>query len=685
MQSIYKTIDILSSSDYSQNSTVRTITDQFKISDELAKQFEEVHPIRNGMTVSHPTYPRVILMVDYTLDEAILLYRKLFYSTFERKPPQCDINTLLYQIEQSKSKFLDIIVDYDGAFESEHLHLIRCAFPHAIIYSIDILYEDLDLLICNINEDERKWSIIPVCSSTNKFQRSQLIESLRQEIGKSSSFWYGMNIWKLEFNHTIDCLQIYDPYTEILDLEKIHFIDTIDKCEIKPCSLFMAYNMHSAIPNVNSLISDGLIDRRHTIIDIVECTCVKSSLSRQKIPSDNNTRWDDTRAQLAQLRSIVGEKPKLSFSLPQTYGLRWLNNDMIAQLLHGKLNKISGNDHDDSMAHQFGFTDDFHSSILNNKSISGDYIDCIKLNSFMIKHNLTNITSSIVQQCIEQHIGFPWKNESINENLSKNFIKECLNEILGSITNLHIHIDSDDALKYSSEFIHQLKIENPTIEVEISFDDKLTDREEIYQSVIILTFECNQNYVLIYLQLDSFIEYISTCQSLEDIQTKIESSVTFSFSLSQGQSIKWHQNLSFIYISAHQNNIIEEIHKNILSKGLKDLIFITKKLSFLDKSKQPQHYKKQAILCFDFSKRIDNWRTTTKKYNQLDQWIWDKDDGIFTRPFITLYPNISNYFIDEYPQLNMRTNVMGIYNLLWNNVLIIFQWRGFFRRQCQNE
>ncbi|CAF3693979.1 unnamed protein product [Adineta steineri] len=172
---------------------------------------------------------------------------------------------------------------------------------------------------------------------------------------------------------------------------------------------------------------------------------------------------------------------------------------------------------------------------------------------------------------------------------------------------------------------------------------------------------------------------------LMNIQTKIESSVRFSFSLSQGQSIKWHQNLSFIYISAHQNSIIEEIHKNILSKGLKDLIFITKKLSFLDESKQPQHYKKQAILCFDFSKRIDNWRTTIKKYNQLDQWIWDKDDGIFTRPFITLYPNISNYFIDEYPQLNMRTNVMGIYNLLWNNVLIIFQWRGFFRRQCQNE
>ncbi|CAF4177628.1 unnamed protein product, partial [Adineta steineri] len=53
-----------------------------------------------------------------------------------------------------------LLVDYSGAFESEHLYLIRCAFPHAIIYSIDILYEDLDLLICNSNEDKRKWCIL---------------------------------------------------------------------------------------------------------------------------------------------------------------------------------------------------------------------------------------------------------------------------------------------------------------------------------------------------------------------------------------------------------------------------------------------------------------------------------------------------------------------------------------------
>ncbi|CAF4173821.1 unnamed protein product, partial [Adineta steineri] len=41
MSLIYKTIDVLSSSDYSQNSTVGIIIDQFKISDKLPKQFEE--------------------------------------------------------------------------------------------------------------------------------------------------------------------------------------------------------------------------------------------------------------------------------------------------------------------------------------------------------------------------------------------------------------------------------------------------------------------------------------------------------------------------------------------------------------------------------------------------------------------------------------------------------------------
>ncbi|CAF1169748.1 unnamed protein product [Adineta steineri] len=47
MSLIYKTIDVLSSSDYSQNSTVGIIIDQFKISDKLPKQFEEVHPIQD--------------------------------------------------------------------------------------------------------------------------------------------------------------------------------------------------------------------------------------------------------------------------------------------------------------------------------------------------------------------------------------------------------------------------------------------------------------------------------------------------------------------------------------------------------------------------------------------------------------------------------------------------------------
>ncbi|CAF1075046.1 unnamed protein product [Adineta steineri] len=104
--------------------------------------------------------------------------------------------------------------------------------------------------------------ITSVFSCTNKSNKFQLIESLRHGIEKSSSFWYGMNIWKLEFDRTINYLQIYDPYTEILDLEKIHFIHTIYKCEIKPYSLFMAYFTYSATSNVEPLISNGLIDLR---------------------------------------------------------------------------------------------------------------------------------------------------------------------------------------------------------------------------------------------------------------------------------------------------------------------------------------------------------------------------------------------------------------------------------------
>ncbi|CAF1497527.1 unnamed protein product [Adineta ricciae] len=613
------------------------------------------------------TYPRVIFMFDYTLDEAILLYRKLFYSIFEKIPSQCDTNKLLDQIDGSTSKFLDVIVDYGSAFETEHLNLIRCAFPHSMIYSIDTLYEDLDLLIYKLDNNERKWCIIPVFSSTNESDRLQLIELLHQEIEQLLSFWYGMNVSKFEFDHKINQLQTYDPYTEIVDLGKIHFIDTIDKCEIKPCSLFMAYNTHHANPNVDSLILNGLIQRNYTTIDIVYCRSCNYSYVQKKPQLSNNRNWDNVYSQLAHLKSIIGERPKLVLSLPETNKLRWLTNDMIAQLLNGNLRSSCTTNQNDPITNYFGLTIHFYSFIFT-RSIFKDYIDCIYLNSFL---NKDNFTSSMIQQCIEQHIGYPWKKRI----LPNNFVKECLYEILGPITNLHIHIDSNNAFKYSLELIHQLKTENSTVEIEISFDDeKLT--EEIYEPVVILTFECNENYVLLYLELNCFIQYISTCQSLEEIQIKIQSSVQFSFSLSQGQSIKWHENLSFIYSTAYEDKYFEEIRKNILSKGLKDLIFITKKLSIHER-KQPQYHKNQAIIFFDFSTYNYQYEMIPKEYDKFDQWIWDEDKLRFTGPFITLYPNISSYQLSYYPQQHPRTNVAGIYNLLCNNILIMYQWRSF--------
>ncbi|CAF1664989.1 unnamed protein product, partial [Adineta ricciae] len=144
-----------------------------------------------------------------------------------------------------------------------------------------------------------------------------------------------------------------------------------------------------------------------------------------------------------------------------------------------------------------------------------------------------------------------------------------------------------------------------------------------------------------------------------------------------GQAIKWHRNLSFIYAAFHEGSNFEQNQEMILSKGLNVLKFVTKPISFLHQWKPPQCRKNQAVLHFDLSKYIHDWGTIPEKYQQFDQWIWDEDKGRFTGPFITLYPNTSNYCIDRYPQPNLNTNVVRIYNLLCNNMLVLFKWRSF--------
>ncbi|CAF4222240.1 unnamed protein product [Rotaria sp. Silwood2] len=684
------TVQVLCSSDKFKESAADIKTDIFSISADLAKKLEKAHPLRNPSTIMpmcYETFPRVICMMNYTMEEAMYFYRQLFYSTFEKTPSGCDLNKLLDQIDQSISKPMPVIVDYGGSFETEHLHLIQCAFPHAEVYSIDILYEDLDLLVCNINNDERKWCIIPVFSSTKESDQRKLIQCLRQELEGTSSVWNGINISQLKFCVKIDNLQVYDSYTELLELKKIHFIDTIEKCQIIPCSIFMAYNTFSATPNLDLLMSNGLVDPIHTTIDMDYARGKPISYSysafynhreTRTTTTNSNKKWDNVHAKLAQLRSIVGEKPSISYSLPKTSELNWLGTNMSAKLLGGKFSEnISKNNQDDPMAHQFGLAADFHSSLLNERSSYLSSIDCINLSSLIVKHNIKAVTPSIVRQFIEQHHGGFWKKDDINisdmQNYPKNFVKECLQELLGSVTNLHIHIDSNKVLQYSFDFVRQLKYENPSFHIEMSFADQLVN--EICQSVIVLAFECNQNYVLVYAELDYFLKYISECTSPQEIQSNVESSVAFTYALHHGQPIKWHQNLSFVYIAAHENVVIRQVEDRLLSRGLKDLNFISKKLKYLDTSQPPQYCKNQAIICFNFSSHYD-YQHIPISYNQLDQWIFDVDKGKFTGPFITLYPNISKYLISTYSHYTPESNVGCVYNLICDNVAILMQWRS---------
>ena len=126
----------------------------------------------------------------------------------------------------------------------------------------------MDLLVCNLNEDETKWCIIPVFSCIDESDRLELLESLRKELEGSSSFLYGMSVRSLKFHLQVDHLEIYDPYAETVGMKKIHFVDTVDKCKTVPCCLFMAYHTYHATPNPKWLAEKGLIDHQHTILDM---------------------------------------------------------------------------------------------------------------------------------------------------------------------------------------------------------------------------------------------------------------------------------------------------------------------------------------------------------------------------------------------------------------------------------
>ncbi|CAF3570347.1 unnamed protein product [Rotaria socialis] len=223
----------------------------------------------------------------------------------------------------------------------------------------------------------------------------------------------------------------------------------------------------------------------------------------------------------------------------------------------------------DSMANSFGVKSDY---------LQG--VDCLNLSSRMVENKTETLNSSIVREFTEQHMSGFWKDVDCKyENVPKcprNFTSECLHELLGSVTNLHVHIDSDQALYYSYEFIRQLKYEDPNLNVEISLDKKISDKPFI--GIMCLIFECNQHYVLVYSKLEGFLSYVSACKSIEEITVRVESSVAFEYAISQGRPVQWHQNLSFVYMTAYQDLSIREVQDNLLKLNLQDLNFITKSL-----------------------------------------------------------------------------------------------------------
>ncbi|CAF1600858.1 unnamed protein product [Didymodactylos carnosus] len=338
---------------------------------------------------------------------------------------------------------------------------------------------------------------------------------------------------------------------------------------------------------------------------------------------------------------------------------------MISTLLDGTFSNHIRHDFDDPMSGLFG---------LKWRSFSA--VEYLNLSSFITQNSIEAVTCSNVRQLIEEHVGGFWKNDGTStQKYPKNLIKECLRELLGSVTNLHIYIDSCEALLYSFEFVRQLKDEDPNLHIEVSFNEEV--KHPLYQSAVILAFECSRNYVLVFAKLDEFLEHMNNCTSLEDIQAKVELSVTSAYAVNCGQDVKWHRNLSFVYVAAFQDSVINQFEARLLAASLKDINFISKKLEQVNFDEPPQCHTNDAVICFKFDRHPDSfYRILPLRSELLDQWIFNEDTSKFTGPLVTLCPNTSNYTIDRYTHLTVRTDVGSVYNLLYDSISILFQWRN---------
>jgi hypothetical protein len=572
-----------------------------------------------------------------------------------------------------------VIVDYGGSFQTRHLHSIQYAFPQAVIYSVDTLYAKLDLLIVNINQDATKWCIIPVFNSTSEVDQLELVECLCQELIGKSSISTNIQIDYLELFKKIYDLSVYDPYSEILSFKNIYFVDSLEKCSIVPCSIFMAYNTYDATPTNKSLLSLDLINPAHTRVDMSHAyggpyVSKKDFLQAQSArPTTcnlcNRTKWDNISAKLSEIDLILPAKPNV-YPLPRENKINWLGTNDITKFLSGK-RYVSDSNYIDPMAHLF--------RIKRTQFLW--HVDYLNLSSLLIENHIENVTAPIVQQFIEQHADDFWKNNDQNNDIlqkcPKNFLKECLHELLGPINNLRINIECDQDIVYSSELIRQMKHEDSNLHIEYSLNEYMEKKTTtIYESAIILVFESNQNYVLVYGELDRFFKYISTCTSLKEIYNRIESSVAFVDQLGNEQNVKWHQNLSFVYVAAHQESSIQQIKDRLLKLDLRDINFISKKLKFLNYDEPSQQFgANQAIICFNYSSSPE-FDSESIPWNRLNQFIFDKDKCKFTGPIISIYPDVPTHFQLEYPQIRSHTYVGYAYSLLYDKTLILIQWRS---------
>ncbi|UJR19074.1 hypothetical protein I4U23_022205 [Adineta vaga] len=650
--------------------TIDIETDEILISTDVYRKLDNFHRLPNRELIvprCADTFPKTVCLLDHTFEQAILLYRQLFYSTWEVSSGNFNTKKLvetLNHINQWTFDSTPVIIDYGGAFETGHLHLIQYLFPKAIIYSIDTLYKELDLVVFKINEDETKWCIIPIFSYISEENASDLINCLSQELTGKSSASNNLEIFQMEFFNRIHNINVYDPYSEILSFEKIHFVDSLQKCPHIPCCVFMAYDTHHMTPTIDKLNSLGLIDYVHTKVDMDyangHCTMCNGYLiiEKEARPIVCNLFVD--------LHQKLPKQPNF-YPLPRTNQINWLHSNYITKFLRGKRLIVPQSNFNDPMVHSF---------YIKNTELLWN-VDCLNLTPLLIKENIETVTSSIVQQFIEQYVDDYWKdNNSILQGYPRHFVQGCLQELVGPVNNLRIYIQSERDVFYVSDFAKQLKKEGPNVYLEYSLTDYVKSKiTTLHESAIILVFEFKQNYILVYGELDRFSQHISIYTSLEQIRNRIESSVVFIDTSGHKQDVKWHQNLSFVYTAAYQESLIKQTKDQLLQLGLEDINFKSKQLIHFDYNELSKPFStNQAIVCLNYSP-YPNLDYEPIPVNLLDKWIYDKEKGKFTGVVVIVYPNVPTYFPSVYPQIRFSTNVGHVYSLRCEKILILIQWR----------